>query len=59
MGKHFNSELYRQLDRTMNRGLDEAMGDAEAPLTEAEKAAVWDDAYWDRVDAAPRAAGRS
>ena len=43
MGKHFNAEIYRQFDRQMDRGLDEAMGDGEPPLTEAEKASQWDD----------------
>ncbi|CAE6839209.1 hypothetical protein [Paraburkholderia nemoris] len=54
MGKHANAEIYRQLDRQMDRGLDGAMGDAQPPLTEEERAAAWDDQYWDRVDAAPR-----
>jgi hypothetical protein len=54
MGKHFNSELYRQLDRQMDGGLDKAMGDAEPPLSEEERAAEWDSDYWDRVDAVPR-----
>ncbi|RKR46274.1 hypothetical protein [Paraburkholderia sp. BL17N1] len=54
MGKFFNQEIYRQLERQVDRGLDEAMGDAEPPLTEEERAAEWDRDYWDRVDAVPR-----
>lgn len=54
MGKHANAEIYRQFDRQMDRGLDEAMGDAEPQLTEAERAAEWDRDYWDRIDAVPR-----
>lgn len=54
MGKHFNSELYRQLERQVDRGLDDAMGDVQQPLTEEERAAEWDRDYWDRVDAVPR-----
>jgi hypothetical protein len=53
MGKHFNAELYRQFDRAMDKGLDEAMGDDEPPLTEAEKAAEWDHDYWAKLDASP------
>lgn len=50
MGKFHNAELYRQFDRTMDKGLDEAMGESEAPLTEAERASVWDDDSWNRKD---------
>jgi hypothetical protein len=50
MGKHFNAELYRQFDRTMDKGLDEAMGDDEPPLTEFERAAEWDDERWTLLD---------
>ncbi|WGS53540.1 hypothetical protein LFL96_21005 [Paraburkholderia sp. D15] len=51
MGKHANAEIYRQFERRADRGLDESMDDADAPLTEAERAAEWDDAYWERQDA--------
>ncbi|MDR6381793.1 hypothetical protein [Paraburkholderia caribensis] len=54
MGKHFNAEIYRQFDRQMDRGLDAAMGDVEPTLTEAERAAQWDDTYWDRIESKPR-----
>jgi hypothetical protein len=54
MGKHFTAEIYRQLDRQRDRGLDEAMGDADPAPSEEEKAAQWDDKYWDRIDATPR-----
>jgi hypothetical protein len=54
MGKHFNAELYRQFDRTMDKGLDEAMGDTEPPLTTDELESQHDDAYWERLDAVRR-----
>lgn len=50
MGKHANAEIYRQFDRQMDKGLDEAMGECEPPLTEAERAAEWDDKHWERID---------
>jgi len=50
LGKHFNAELYRQFDRTMDNGLDEAMGDGEPPLTEEQRAAGYDDDRWTRKD---------
>lgn len=40
MGKHANQWIWRQFDRQMDSGLDEAMG--EPPLTEAERAASWE-----------------
>lgn len=45
MGKFHNAELYRQFDRQMDKGLDEAMVEYEPPLSEAERAAEWDDKH--------------
>lgn len=50
MGKHFNAELYRQFDRTMDKGLDEVMGDGTQPLTDDELDRIASDDSWNRKD---------
>jgi hypothetical protein len=44
MGKHFNAEVLRQLERQAKPAQD------DEPLTEFERAAQFDDFYWDRLD---------
>lgn len=46
----------REYEFMQGRLADESFGEDEPPLTEAERAAEWDAAYWDRIDA--EASGR-
>lgn len=43
----------REYEFMQDRRADESFGEDE-PLTEVERAAEWDDAYFDRLDSAPR-----
>jgi hypothetical protein len=49
MGKHANERAYAEFERRERRAQDESFEPAE-PLSEAEKAAQWDRAYWDGLD---------
>ena len=53
MGKHANQSAYREWERQQDRKQDAHL-DPEPELTEAERAAEWDDQYFDRIDAYPR-----
>ncbi|CDY79432.1 hypothetical protein BGLT_02213 [Caballeronia glathei] len=46
-----NKAIWNAYDRWLDRDLDEAMGDSEPPLTEAERAASWDDDRYEKLDA--------
>lgn len=53
MGKFANAQAWRECEAKRDRELDAHLDD-EPPLTEAERAAEWDDKNWDRLDAYPR-----
>ncbi|MBB5414056.1 hypothetical protein [Paraburkholderia atlantica] len=53
MGKFANALAWREYEAKRDRELDEHLDD-EPPLTEAERAAQWDDKHWEKVDAYPR-----
>jgi hypothetical protein len=50
MGKHANQATYREWERRQDRAQDDYF-EAQPELTEEEKAAAWDDSYWERLDA--------
>jgi hypothetical protein len=52
MGKSANARAWAEFERIDRQKQDESI-EADPPLTEEEKAAVWDDEYWQRLDAAP------
>ncbi|MFL9943680.1 hypothetical protein [Paraburkholderia graminis] len=53
MGQHANARAWAEFER-LDRIKQEQSFEAEPPLTEEEKAALWDDAYWERLDAVMR-----
>jgi hypothetical protein len=53
MGQHANQRAWLEFER-LDRIKQEQSFEAEPDLTEEEKAAVWDDAYWERLDAVRR-----
>lgn len=53
MGKFANQAAYREWERLQDRKQDAQLDD-EPPLSEAERAAEWDDQHWEKVDAYPR-----
>jgi hypothetical protein len=53
MGQHANQRAWAEFERLDRKRQDESF-EAEPTLTEEQRAAVWDDAYWDRLDAVRR-----
>lgn len=53
MGKSANQQAWAEFERLDRQRQDQAL-DSEPPLTEEERAAAWDDAYWERLDAVRR-----
>ncbi|MDR6421333.1 hypothetical protein J2801_003621 [Paraburkholderia phenoliruptrix] len=49
MGKHFNSQAYREWERQQDRKQDDYF-EAECPLTESELAEIASDKHFERVD---------
>jgi hypothetical protein len=49
MGKFANAQAWREYEAKQDREMDSHLDD-EPPLSEAERAAEWDDAHWERVD---------
>lgn len=50
MGKSANQQAWAEFERLDRKRQDDAL-EIEPPLTEEERAAAWDDAYWERLDA--------
>lgn len=50
MGKNANARAWAEFERLDRKRQDESL-EIEPPLTEEEKAAAWDDEYWERLDA--------
>jgi len=56
MGKFANERAHREWQRQQDMKQDESFGEDE-PLSEAERAADWDQEYWLRLDAHARGTG--
>jgi hypothetical protein len=56
MGQHANARAWAEYERLDRLKQDEQL-ESDPPLTEEERAAAWDDSYWERLDAAARYAG--
>jgi hypothetical protein len=53
VGKNLNQKAWLEFER-IDRQRQEASFESDPPLTEEERAAAWDDAYWERLDAVRR-----
>jgi hypothetical protein len=56
VGKSANQQAWNEFQRIDRLKQDESF-ENDPPLTEEEKAAAWDDSYWERLDAAARYVG--
>jgi hypothetical protein len=56
VGKSANQQAWNEFQRIDRLKQDEQF-ETDPPLTEEEKAAAWDDSYWERLDAAARYSG--